>query len=41
MTLVEKVVYLGDKIDVKELDLNPVIVGEKDSKIVDARVELN
>jgi len=38
--LIEKVTYLGDKIDVKELDLNPVIVGEKDSKIVDARVEL-
>ena len=40
VTLIEKVAYLGDKIDVKELDLNPVIVGEKDSKIVDARVEL-
>jgi len=40
VTLIEKVAYFGDKIDVKELDLNPVIVGEKDSKIVDARVEL-
>ncbi len=41
VTLIEKVAYLGDKIDIKELDLNPVIIGEKDSKIVDARVELN
>lgn len=41
VTLIEKVVYLCDKIDIKELDLNPVIVGEKDSRIVDARVELN
>ena len=41
LTLVEKVVYLGDKIDVKELDLNPVIVSEKESKVVDARVDLN
>jgi len=40
VTLVEKVAYLGDKINVKELDLNPVIVGERDSKIVDVRVEL-
>jgi acyl-CoA synthetase (NDP forming) len=41
VTLIEKVAYLGDKIDIKELDLNPVIVGEKESKIVDVRVELN
>jgi len=41
VTFIEKVAYLGNKIDVKELDLNPVIVGEKDSKLVDARVELN
>jgi len=40
VTLIEKVAYLGDKIDVKELDLNPVIVGEKGSLVVDARVEL-
>ena len=40
VTLIEKVVYLGDKIDVKELDLNPVIVGETKSLVVDARVEL-
>ena len=40
VTLVEKISYLGDKIYIKELDLNPVIVGKKDSKIVDARVEL-
>jgi hypothetical protein len=37
-TLVEKVAYLGDKTDIRELDLNPVIVGERDSKIIDARV---
>jgi len=41
VTLIEKVAYLGDKIDVKELDLNPVIVGESKSLVVDARVELN
>lgn len=41
VTLIEKVVYLADKKDFKELDLNPVIVGEKDSKIVDVRVGLN
>ena len=41
VTLIEKVVHLSDKINVKELDLNPVIVGEKVSKIVDARVELD
>jgi acetate---CoA ligase (ADP-forming) len=41
VTLIEKVAYLGDKLDIKELDLNPVIVGEKDSRIVDVRVELN
>ena len=41
VTLIEKVAYSANKIDINELDLNPVIVGEKDSKIVDARVELN
>jgi len=41
VTLIEKVAYLGDRLDIKELDLNPVIVGEKDSKIVDVRIELN
>ena len=40
VTLVEKVAYLADKINIKELDLNPVIVGEKDSRIVHARIEL-
>jgi len=40
-TLVEKVAYLGEKKKIKELDLNPVIVGEKESKIVDARMELD
>lgn len=41
VTLIEKVAYLGDKVGIKEMDLNPVIVGEKESKIVDARVELD
>ena len=40
-TLIEKVVYSGEKLDIKELDLNPVIVGEKESKIIDVRVEIN
>ena len=39
-TLIEKVAILGDKKAIVELDLNPVMVGEKSSKIVDARVEL-
>ena len=39
--LIEKVVSLSDKLDIEELDLNPVIVGEKDSRVVDARVKLN
>lgn len=41
VTLIEKVVFLSDKIGVNELDLNPVIVGEKDSKIIDVRIELD
>jgi acetate---CoA ligase (ADP-forming) len=41
VTLVEKVAYLGDKIDIKELDLNPVVIDEKGCKVVDVRVELN
>ena len=40
VTLVEKVGVLGDKLDVKELDLNPVVVNEHGSWVVDARVEL-
>ena len=40
-TLIEKVAYLSDKKDFKELDLNPVKVGEKNSWVVDARIELN
>jgi hypothetical protein len=36
-TLVEKVAYLGDKKKVVEMDLNPVVVGEKRSVVVDAR----
>ena len=40
VTLIEKVAYLGEKLDIKELDLNPVIVGEKDSRVVDVRVRL-
>jgi hypothetical protein len=39
VSLVEKVADLGEKIDVKELDLNPVILGESRSLIVDVRVE--
>lgn len=38
--LIEKVAYLADKVDIAELDLNPVIVGESKSLIVDARIEL-
>ena len=41
VTFVEKTAYLGDKLDIKELDLNPVIVGRKTSKLVDARISLN
>jgi hypothetical protein len=41
ITLVEKIAYLGEKFNIKELDLNPVIIGEKDVKIVDARIELD
>tara|TARA_Y100000310_G_scaffold171786_1_gene171946 strand:- start:2929 stop:3513 length:585 start_codon:yes stop_codon:yes gene_type:complete len=40
-TLIEKVAYLGEKNNIMELDLNPVIVGEFDSKIVDARLLIN
>lgn len=39
-TLVEKVAWLGEKRGVLEMDLNPVVVGEKKSLIVDARVEV-
>ena len=38
--LIEEVVRLGARLDIKELDLNPVIVGEKRSLVIDARVEL-
>ncbi len=41
VTFVEKVAYLGSNLKVKELDLNPVIVGENSVKLVDARIELN
>ena len=37
-SLVEKVVQIAEKKNLKELDLNPVIVGEKKSLAVDARV---
>ena len=40
VTLIEKVAYLGEKLNIKELDLNPVIVGEKESRIVDARMDI-
>ena len=39
-TLVEKVAHLGSKLNIKEIDLNPVTVGKKGSFVVDARVEL-
>ncbi|MCG8684159.1 MAG: acetate--CoA ligase family protein, partial [Desulfobacterales bacterium] len=38
--LIERVLFVCDKKGVKELDLNPVMVGEKCSKIVDARVKI-
>jgi len=38
VTLIEKVVWLGDRLSFNELDLNPVVVGEKESRIVDVRV---
>ena len=37
-SLVEKVAQIAEKKDLKELDLNPVIVGEKKSLAVDARI---
>lgn len=42
-TLVEMVAHLAEKKDVKELDLNPVILCEDCdcAKVVDARIELN
>ena len=39
--LVEGVVKLVGEKDVKELDLNPVLVGESESRVVDVRVELD
>lgn len=39
VALVEKVVLVAEKKKIKELDLNPVVVGEKKSLIVDARIE--
>jgi len=40
VTLIEKVAYLGEKLNIKELDLNPVVVGERESKVVDARIDI-
>lgn len=40
ITLIEKIGFLAEKLDIKELDLNPVILTEKGVKIVDARIEL-
>ncbi len=40
ISLIEKVVLVVEKKNIRELDLNPVIVGEKKSLIVDARVQL-
>jgi len=39
--LVEGVVKLVGEKDIKELDLNPVLVGERYSRVVDVRVELD
>jgi len=39
-TLIEKMAYLCEKKKIKEMDLNPTIVGEKETKIIDARIEL-
>lgn len=41
VTLIEKVAYLGEKLNIKELDLNPVVVGEKESKIIDVRADVS
>ena len=41
VTLIESVIRLVERKGIKELDLNPVIVGEKGSRIVDVRVELD
>jgi acetyltransferase len=38
-SLIEKVLRIVEKENISEMDLNPVIVGEKRSWIVDARVE--
>ena len=40
VSLIEKVVLVVQKKNIQELDLNPVIVGEKKSLIVDARIQL-
>ena len=40
VTLIEKVAYLGEKLNIKELDLNPVVVGERESRVVDARIDI-
>jgi succinyl-CoA synthetase beta subunit len=38
--LVEKIAKLAEKHKIKEMDLNPVIINERDAYIVDARVSL-
>ncbi|MCK4650370.1 acetate--CoA ligase family protein [Candidatus Pacearchaeota archaeon] len=38
-TLIEKVAWLGGRKDWKELDLNPVVVGEKGIRVVDVRID--
>ena len=40
ISLIEKVIGIAEKKKIVELDLNPVIIGEKESLAVDARVEL-
>jgi hypothetical protein len=37
-TLIEKISHIGEKKEISEMDLNPVIVGEKEVAIVDARI---
>ncbi len=39
-TLIEKIVHLANKKNIKELDLNPIVVGKDGSFVVDARIEL-
>jgi hypothetical protein len=40
VTLIEKIGFLAEKLHIKELDLNPIILNEKEAIIVDARIEI-